>query len=202
MNKVGKVFIVTVNLNTASNSREEEMTDLVKDILEDFQLNEFNVDLLNLDEDVSDSFFQATTPKDSTIIEYQIRFQRADLIIFIYPISLGQVPSKIKYFLESVLTRGFSYKVVQGQIKGVFNEKIIWSIGFTDLPNWKVNTIWGNSHLNWWNRVVKEYSGSKVKTWLIANWRSLSSKDIQNWRAKFNKTIGNINTKQNLLDLI
>lgn len=202
MNKVGKVFIVTANLNIVTDAREQKMAGLLKNILEDFQSNEFSVDLLNLDDETADSFFKAISPKDSIIIEYQIRFQRADLIIFVYPINLGQTPSKIKFFLESVLTRGFSYKIVQGQIQGMFSKKTIWSIGFTDLPAWRVNTLWGNGHLNWWKRVVKEYSGSSVKTWLISNWRSLSEKDIKNWRDKFNKIISNLNIKQNLLDLI
>lgn len=202
MNKVAKVFIVTSDLSTATDSREKNMADLAKTVLESCQAKEFTVDLLNLDQDTPSNFYQATE-KDSIIIEYQIRFQRADLVIFIYPIKLGQVPSKVKYFLESILTRGFSYKVVRGQIQGSFDEKEIWSISMTDLPSWKVNTIWGNGHKNWWQRVVKEYSGSTVKTWVLSNWRSVSEDNILTWKEKFNKIINNLNnSNNNLFDLI
>lgn len=202
MNKVAKVFIITSDLSTATDSREKNMADLAKTVLESCQAKEFTVDLLNLDQDTPANFYQATE-KDSIIIEYQIRFQRADLVIFIYPIKLGQVPSKVKYFLESILTRGFSYKVVRGQIQGSFDEKEIWSISMTDLPSWKVNTIWGNGHKNWWQRVVKEYSGSTVKTWVLSNWRSVSEDNILTWKEKFNKIITNLNnSNNNLFDLI
>jgi putative NADPH-quinone reductase len=202
MNKVAKVFIVTSDLSTATDSREKNMADLAKTVLESCQAQEFTVDLLNLDQDTPSNFFQATE-KDSIIIEYQIRFQRADLVIFIYPIKLGQVPSKVKYFLESILSRGFSYKVVRGQIQGLFDEKEIWSISITDLPSWKVNTIWGNGHKNWWQRIVKEYSGSTVKTWVLSNWRSVSEDNILTWKEKFNKIITNLNnSNNNLFDLI
>ena len=178
------------------------MADLAKTVLESCQAQEFTVDLLNLDQDTPSNFYQATE-KDSIIIEYQIRFQRADLVIFIYPIKLGQVPSKVKYFLESILSRGFSYKVVRGQIQGLFDEKEIWSISITDLPIWKVNTIWGNGHKNWWQRIVKEYSGSTVKTWVLSNWRSVSEDSILTWKEKFNKIITNLNnSNNNLFDLI
>jgi putative NADPH-quinone reductase len=203
MNKVAKVFIVTSDLSTATDSREKSMADLAKTVLESCQAQELSVDLLNLDQDTPSNFFQATK-KDSIIIEYQIRFQRADLVIFIYPIKLGQVPSRVKFFLESILSRGFSYKVVRGQIQGLFDEKEIWAISITDLPSWKVNTIWGNGHKNWWQRVVKEYSGSTVKTWVLSNWRSVSEDNIITWKEKFNKIITNLNNNNNnnLFDLI
>jgi len=202
MNKVAKVFIVTSDLSSVTDSREKNMADLAKTVLESCQAKEFTVDLLNLDIDTPANFYQATE-KDSIIIEYQIRFQRADLVIFIYPVKLGQAPSKVKYFLESILTRGFSYKVVRGQIQGLFDEKEIWSISMTDLPSWKVNTVWGNGHKNWWQRVVKEYSGSTVKTWVLSSWRSVSEDSILTWKEKFNKIITNLNTSNNnLFDLI
>lgn len=202
MNKVAKVFIVTSNLSSATDTREESMANLAKYILETCQAKELSVDLLNLDEGIPDNFFHATSEKDSIIIEYQIRFQRADLVIFIYPIKLGHVPSKIKYFVESVFSRGFAYKIIKGQIHGNFTDKSIWSVAITDLPSWKVNTIWGNGHTNWWKRVVKEYSGSEIKNWVIPNWRSIPEEKIMSWKEYFAKLISNLNSNQNLLDLI
>lgn len=202
MNKVAKVFIVTSNLSSAADIREKGMIDFAKGILESCQAKDLSIDLLNLDSDTSEKFFQEVTSRDSIVIEYQIRFQRADLIIFIYPMKLGQVPSKIKYFLELVLARGFSYNVMRSQIEGLFPDKAIWSIAITDLPAWKVNTLWGNSHTNWWRRIIREYSGSKIKSWTIPNWRSISKDQIVSWQTKFGKIITDLNNNQNLLELI
>lgn len=202
MNKVARVLIVTSNLSSASDMREKGMANLAKSILESCQAADLNVDLLNLDSDVPENFFQEVNNRDSIVIEYQIRFQRADLIIFIYPIKLGQVPSKIKYFLELILARGFSYNIMRNQIEGLFPDKAMWSIAITDLPAWKVNTVWGNGHTNWWKRIVREYSGSKIKTWILPNWRSISEDKIISWQVKFSKIITDLNNNQNLLELI
>ncbi|AIW84281.1 NAD(P)H dehydrogenase (Quinone) [Bacillus mycoides] len=69
---------------------------------------------------------------------YRELVQKADILLFIYPIWWWSMPAILKGFIDRIFIAGFAYKYEGSLPKGLFKGKKAWVINTLDSPLWYV----------------------------------------------------------------
>lgn len=72
---------------------------------------------------------------------YRELVQKADILLFIYPIWWWGMPAILKGFIDRIFVAGFAYKYEGSLPKGLFKGKKAWVINTLDSPLWYVLII-------------------------------------------------------------
>lgn len=178
---------------------------LLNAVIKGLQKATHDVDLMHLDNDVFNPVmskadlkaFVEHKPIDPQVIDYNERLEKADHLIFIFPIWWDLMPAMTKGFVDRVLTpgvvydhhqRGFGLVPLLKGLKGVTiittmnKPKLMYSLFIGNLiKKAMIKSVFktmGYKNLNWISyNMVKSVGLEKRVKWLT---------DIENWASKFN----------------
>ena len=168
---------------------------ILKAVTKGLQNGQHEVDLIHLDNDGFNPVmskadlkaFVAHQPVDPQVIDYNTRLEKADHLIFIFPIWWDLMPATTKGFIDKVLSpgvaydhhpRGFGLVPLLKNLKGVTlittmnKPKIMYSLLIGNvIRKVKARSVFnpmGYKHLNWISQnMVKSVSHEKRGNWLI-----------------------------------
>lgn len=121
------------------------------------QKGQHEIDLIHLDKDnfnpVMNSAdlkaFREKKPIDPKVIEYKARLEKADHLIFIFPIWWELMPAMTKGFIDKVIFPGVAYDYTNKKntmMKPLFNKlKGVTVITTMNTPKWLYSLLFGNA---------------------------------------------------------
>lgn len=75
-------------------------------------------------------------PENETRKKIQEKIQKADELVFIFPLWWGYMPAILKNFIDQNITAGFAYKYENGKPVGLLSEKTAKIFITCDGPKW------------------------------------------------------------------
>ncbi|MED0961100.1 NAD(P)H-dependent oxidoreductase [Bacillus paramycoides] len=90
---------------------------------------------------------------------YRELVQKADTLLFIYPIWWWGMPAILKGFIDRVFVAGFAYKYEGALPKGLFKGKKAWVINTLDSPLWYVALLYRSADWIMMKRGVLRFCG-------------------------------------------
>jgi NAD(P)H dehydrogenase (quinone) len=204
MAKYTRILIVLAN-PLSPEKRLNFTTDLCRTFVETILKENVVVDLIDLYRDFETKDFSPVYypgEKDSQAANYQVRIQRAEVVVFFHPVWLGTVPAMMKGFVEKVFTAGFAYKTTKNRDHSLLDEKKALVIATGEEPQWKQNLYFGNSLSYFWQRAVGKLSGMKTKVMYLGDLGTFTQKKSDILKQKIVKIAQRLNAKESLLDYI
>ncbi|MED0972802.1 NAD(P)H-dependent oxidoreductase [Bacillus paramycoides] len=90
---------------------------------------------------------------------YRELVQKADTLLFIYPIWWWGMPAILKGFIDRIFVAGFAYKYEGALPKGLFKGKKAWVINTLDSPLWYVALLYRSADWIMMKRGVLRFCG-------------------------------------------
>ncbi|KZD31760.1 NADPH dehydrogenase [Bacillus cereus] len=90
---------------------------------------------------------------------YRELVQKADILLFIYPIWWWGMPAILKGFIDRIFVAGFAYKYEGSLPKGLFKGKKAWVINTLDSPLWYVALLYRSADWIMMKRGVLRFCG-------------------------------------------
>ncbi|PFM62808.1 NADPH dehydrogenase [Bacillus cereus] len=90
---------------------------------------------------------------------YRELVQKADTLLFIYPIWWWGMPAILKGFIDRIFVAGFAYKYEGVLPKGLFKGKKAWVINTLDSPLWYVALLYRSADWIMMKRGVLRFCG-------------------------------------------
>ncbi|CAM4007121.1 NAD(P)H-dependent oxidoreductase [Bacillus paramycoides] len=90
---------------------------------------------------------------------YRELVQKADTLLFIYPIWWWGMPAILKGFINRIFVAGFAYKYEGALPKGLFKGKKAWVINTLDSPLWYVALLYRSADWIMMKRGVLRFCG-------------------------------------------
>ncbi|MED1059197.1 NAD(P)H-dependent oxidoreductase [Bacillus mycoides] len=90
---------------------------------------------------------------------YRELVQKADILLFIYPIWWWSMPAILKGFIDRIFIAGFAYKYEGSLPKGLFKGKKAWVINTLDSPLWYVALLYRSADWIMMKRGVLRFCG-------------------------------------------
>ncbi|MBK7213868.1 MAG: NAD(P)H-dependent oxidoreductase [Bacteroidales bacterium] len=176
-------------------------------VIRGLQQAKHDTDIIHLDKDRFNPVmtardlkaFRDKQPIDQKVIEYKIRLERADYLVFIFPIWWELMPAMMKGFIDKVIFPGIAYDYAEGSntrmkplltnIKGITvittmnTPRILYRIVFGN-PIQKalmIGTFWklGYKNRKWISlNMVKQVSVEKRKSWLIKIEKTFAKEEL------------------------
>jgi putative NADPH-quinone reductase len=198
---VSNILLILASPIDPKDKRLNEIGNLTQTFVQTVSSKGIVVDSIDL---FAQTDFQASSYydiNDSKILEFQIRLNKADMVVFFHPVWLDGVPSRLKGWLENVLSSGYAYKTENKLPIGLLDTKKSIVFSFDDKPSWQSKAVYGNQLENFWYKSIFSLSGIDGKLYNFDQFRSANDKDIAKWKSKITKIADNIKTKPSLLDL-
>lgn len=129
---------------------------LLQSVISGLKKNQNEVDVIYLDkEDFNPVMtaadlkaFRDKQPIDPKVLEYKQRLERADHLVFIFPIWWELMPALTKGFIDKVMFPGVAYDYTNKantQMKPLLNLKKITLITTMNTPKWLYYLLFGNA---------------------------------------------------------
>ncbi|MGG0458400.1 NAD(P)H-dependent oxidoreductase [Bacillus mycoides] len=90
---------------------------------------------------------------------YRELVQKADILLFIYPIWWWSMPAILKGFIDRIFIAGFAYKYEGALLKGLLKGKKAWVINTLDSPLWYVSLLYRSADWIMMKRGVLRFCG-------------------------------------------
>jgi len=90
---------------------------------------------------------------------YRELVQKADSLLFIYPIWWWSMPAILKGFIDRIFIAGFAYKYEGALPKGLLKGKKAWVINTLDSPLWYVSLLYRSADWIMMKRGVLRFCG-------------------------------------------
>jgi len=196
-----KVLIILASPNYDQDLRSETINSLCKTFVEVCQQRNVVVDFIDLykEMDFDPVFFPEK--QDTKALEYQIRFKKADTIVFFYPIWWGTVPAILKGFLDKILVSGFAYKEEKTGTKGLMDKKKIMVFSTSEKPLWEHRLVYGNINKVFWKRVICDTCDISLFQYKeFGAIRNVKSEEIDKWKAQMKKIASSLDRANKFLD--
>jgi len=159
------------------------------------------IDIIHLDEDgfnpvmTADDLkaFREKQPIDPKVIGYKNRLEKADHVVFIFPIWWELMPAMMKGFVDKVIFPGLAYDYVNGsntRMKPLLdNIKGITVITTMNTPGILYRLVFGNAIQKSFMRGTFWKLGYKNRKWISFNRvKQVSDEKRQSWLAGIEKT--------------
>lgn len=176
-------------------------------VIRGLQQAKHDTDIIHLDKDGFNPVmtardlkaFRDKQPIDQKVIEYKTRLERADYLVFIFPIWWELMSAMMKGFIDKVIFPGIAYDYAEGSntrmkplltnIKGITvittmnTPRILYRIVFGN-PIQKalmIGTFWklGYKNRKWISlNMVKQVSVEKRKSWLIKIEKTFAKEEL------------------------
>lgn len=160
------------------------------------------VDIINLDKDGFNPVmtsqdlkaFRDKQPVDTQVIEYKNRLEKAEHLIFIFPIWWELMPALMKGFVDKVIFPGVFYDYVNGSttkmIPLMTNIKGVTVITTMNTPHILYRLVFGNAIQKAFMRGTFWKLGYKNRKWISFNMvKQVSVEKRKMWLTKIEKTI-------------
>lgn len=119
---------------------------------------------------------------DSETENYRNLIQKAQHLIFIYPIWWYGPPAIVKGFLDRVFVAGFAYSNKKKLRRGMLGDKTAWIVYTIDSPSWFVKIFRRNMEWKVMKKAVLEYCGIRcIKRLMFAGVGKSSLNKRQQW---------------------
>ncbi len=158
------------------------------------EVKEINIRELNFNPNLQYGY-RKRTELEPDLLDAQDKINRADHLVWIYPVWWGSVPAIMKGFLDRVLLPGFAFKKREGSVwwDKYFIGKTAHIISTMDQPAWYYKLIYRQPSNFAMKKLVMEFCGVKqVKVTSIGPIRL--SKD--NYREKWLKRLEEMGTRK------
>jgi putative NADPH-quinone reductase len=199
-NYISNILVVFACPSDDSDKRLGEISKLCKLFNQNCTSRGLNVDLIDLYNEKEFLAKDYLPPNDSKVLEYQIRINRADLVVFFHPVWLDTVPAVLKGFLENVLTNGFAYQNTNRLPQGLLSAKKSLVFAFDTKSGFDSSFIFGNQLYHFWTKSIFHLTGMKGRLFIVNDFRSANSKTVQNWQNKILKVANNLKVKPSVID--
>jgi len=159
------------------------------------------IDIIHLDKDgfnpvmTADDLkaFRDKQPIDPKVIEYKLRMEQADQLVFIFPVWWELMPALMKGFIDKVIFPGLAYDYVNGsntRMKPLMkNIKGVTVITTMNTPRVLYRIIFGNAIHRALMRGTFWKLGYKNRKWISLNMvKSVSYKKRKSWLDKIERT--------------
>lgn len=183
--------------------RSETINSLCKNFVEACQKRNVVVDMIDLykEMDFDPVFFPEVS--DTKSLEYQIRFKKADTVVFFYPIWWGTLPAILKGFLDKVLTSDFAYKEEKGVTKGLLDKKKIMVFTTSEKPTWQHTLVYANINKVFWKRIICDTCDLNLVEYKeFGGIRTTTNEEIEKWNSKIKKIAEGLDRANKFLDNI
>ncbi|MCW9132741.1 NAD(P)H-dependent oxidoreductase [Bacillus paramycoides] len=90
---------------------------------------------------------------------YRELVEKADTLLFIYPVWWWGMPAILKGFIDRIFVAGFAYKYEGALPKGLFKGKKAWVINTLDSPLWYVALLYRSADWIMMKRGVLRFCG-------------------------------------------
>lgn len=162
--------------------------------------NGINVDIIDLYNEHEANVCDYLRSDDSKVLEYQIRINKCEQIVFFHPVMLDGVPSILKGFLENVFCAGFAYKVERQLNIGLLNKKAT-VFAFDEKSIWKSKVLSGDQLFNFWNKSIFDQTNLQGKLNVYYKFRSLNNEALDKMKNKIDIAADQIESKGKTLGL-
>lgn len=159
-----------------------------------------NVDIIDLYNEKEVNLSDYLEKDNSKVLEYQIRVNKADQVVFFHSVMLDGVPSVLKGFLENVFCTGFAYKIERQLVIGLLCKKAI-VFAFDEKSLWDSKILLGDQLTHFWNKSVFDITGLAGKLNIFYKFRTLNNEALDKVKIRIDKVADQIPTKAKLLDL-
>jgi len=159
------------------------------------------IDIINLDKEGFNPVmtaqdlkaFRDKQPVDPTVLEYKDRLEKADHLVFIFPIWWELMPAMMKGFIDKVIFPGVAYDYVNGsntRMKPLWtNIKGVTVITTMNTPGILYRIIFGNAIQKALMRGTFWKLGYKNRKWISFNMvKSVSEQKRKRWLSKIEGT--------------
>lgn len=160
-----------------------------------------NVDSLDLYKEKEFLSGEYLDSNASKVLEYQIRINKADMIVIFHPVWLDSVPAVLKGWLENVLTNNFAYRTENRLPVQLLGSKKCLVVAFDERQKFQSQVLFGNQLENFWDKTIFGLTGLQGKTNVFYGLRSANDKDLENWKQKISTLAHRIKIKPSILDL-
>jgi putative NADPH-quinone reductase len=188
------ILIILASPKTESDQRMDFVYDVTKKIANDLNTKNVNVSAIDL---CSDKEFLASDylkSSDSKVIEYQIKINKADLLIFFTPIMNDAIPSILKGFIDNIFVQGFAINYENKLTVGKMQDKELLVFAFDNRPKWESMFIFGDQVSNFFNKTVRITFGfKKVDLFHVFNFRSMPKQSLVKLEQKIISKINKLN---------
>jgi NAD(P)H dehydrogenase (quinone) len=137
----------------------------------------------------------------SKVLEYQIRINKADMIVIFHPVWFDSVPAVLKGWLENVMTNNFAYRTESRLPIPLLTQKNCLVVAFDERQKFQSQVLFGNQLDNFWNKTIFNLTGLSGKLHTFYTFRSATEKDLDSWRQKISQLAERIRIKPSVLDL-
>ncbi len=178
-----RVVVILANPDTQYDNRAGVVTQLCSTFIERCNQRGIFVDLIDLYKEQFNPVHIPNT-KDTHTIEYQIRIEKADIIVIFHPVWWGTMPAVLKGFCEKVFQSGFAYIHSRGDVKGLLKAKKAHVIAVSHSPVLKSKLALGNILEIQWKRAIFDICGISSKVQGFYNLRKVSEKQLFLWHSE------------------
>lgn len=128
--------------------------------------------------------------KDRNTEKYREMIEKADLLLFIYPVWWNEMPAILKGFIDRVFVKGFAYEFKSMIPLGLLKGKKSYIINTMDAPKIYVKLFLMESHYkNFKNNVLKFCGIKNLGKFTFYNVKKLSREQIQNELKRLNEVL-------------
>ena len=198
---VSNILLILANPNDDQDKRLSKITNLCQDFGQYINSKNVNVDSLELYKEEEFLSGEYLDSNNSKVLEYQIRINKADMIVIFHPVFLDGIPAVLKGFLENILTVNFAFKTESRISIPLLTNKKCLVVAFDSRPVWQSKFVFGNQLHSFWNKTIFELTGIDGHLHIFGSFRSTIEKDTQKWRQKVISLANNIKIKPNVLDI-
>jgi len=176
-------ILIILSNNSQQSLRNKLINDFCKNFGETCLKNQKNIEIIDLSSDLQTKTDNPNETSDSKIIEYQIKIQKADKIVVFHSTTWQNIPPNLANFLNKVLTNGFAYERVGGQIKGLLHQKLL-ILAFGESSNFEHKVIFGNILQNFWQRAISNPCGFECEFCYFGDFRKADESETLKWQQK------------------
>ncbi len=188
------ILIILTSPKTESDQRLDFIFDLTKKIANEMNSKNVNVNAIDLCNETEFDSGAYLKPTDSKVIEYQIKINKADLIMIFTPIINDTIPANLKGFIDNTLVQGFAINYENKLTVGKMQDKDLLVFAFDNRPMWQTKFIFGDQVNNFFNKTIKLTFGfGKVNVNSFENFRSISKEQLTNVESKVVKICEKLN---------
>ena len=160
-----------------------------------------NVDFLDLYKEKEFLAGNYLDSNDSKVLEYQIRLNKADMIVVFHPVWFETVPAILKGWLENILTTNFAFRTENRLDIPMLTHKKMLIVAFDEKNSFQSKVLFGNQLQNFWYKSIFDLTGISGKLETFYSFRSASDKDISSWKDRITILSNRIKIKPTILDI-